>query len=238
VTVRFEPTTPGVHDCTVETGTALCSDVSCTGEGELPPECDVSPTFLDFGTVLVGETAELAFTITNIGGGSLEGTVSESCPDYSIVSGAGAYSLGAGQSRVVTVRFAPADAGTTQCVVETGTETCSDVSCQGIGEAVSSIETTTPLAFTLAQNRPDPFSGTTSIAFSLDRETSASLRIFDISGTLIRTLVDARLPAGSHQAVWDGLDDRGKATPQGLYFYRLEAEGRSITKKAIFLRGD
>ncbi|UCG50786.1 MAG: choice-of-anchor D domain-containing protein, partial [Candidatus Latescibacterota bacterium] len=105
VTLRFEPQSSGVKPCTVETGDALCTDVSCTGVGEDPPVCLVDPTNIDFGTVTVGSYKDTTFTIENTGGGTLSGTVSESCPDYDIISGGGPYSLGAGQSVVVTLRF-------------------------------------------------------------------------------------------------------------------------------------
>jgi hypothetical protein len=103
--------------------------------GYLPsPACQVSPTSLDFGIVTVGNYHDKTFTITNTGGGTLAGSVSESCNHYSIVSGGGAYSLGAGQSRIVTVRFAPTATGTHTCTIETGTALCNDVSCIGVGE--------------------------------------------------------------------------------------------------------
>ena len=99
----------------------------------LPPACQVSPTSLNFGTVYLGSHRDKTFTITNTGGGTLTGTVSESCSHYSIVSGGGSYSLGAGQSVTVTVRFAPTEEKTYTCTIETGTGICSDVSCTGTG---------------------------------------------------------------------------------------------------------
>ena len=105
VTVRFEPAWAGQHNCTIETSNALCISVSCIGIGT---GCQVSPTSLDFGTLTVGDYLDDTFTITNIGGETLNGSVSESCDHYSIVSGGGAYTLGAGDSVVVTVRFEPA----------------------------------------------------------------------------------------------------------------------------------
>jgi hypothetical protein len=100
-----------------------------------PPACQVSPTSLDFGTVPVGSYVDKTFTITNTGGGTLSGTISASCDYYSIVSGGGAYNLQTGQSRTVTVRFAPSQAGTYTCMVETGNSLCSDVYCTGTGFA-------------------------------------------------------------------------------------------------------
>jgi hypothetical protein len=135
VTVSFEPDSVGTHNCTVETG-GECADVSCTGVGENPPECQVTPTSLDFGTVFVGDSKDSTFTIKNMGGGSLTGTVSESCDDYSIVSGGGGYSLAAAESLLVTVRFEPDSIGTHNCTVETGSD-CGNVSCSGVAFASS-----------------------------------------------------------------------------------------------------
>jgi hypothetical protein len=138
VTVRFQPGTEGLKQCTVATGTE-CADVSCSGTGELPPICDVAPSPLEFGTVTVGETADLTFTIFNIGGGTLSGTVSETCSDFEIVSGGGVYSLGGGEFIDVTVRFAPIAPGPSTCNVETGTE-CDDVTCNGQGQEASACD--------------------------------------------------------------------------------------------------
>ena len=134
VTVRFDPSSTGTKTCTVNTGASICSDVSCTGVGFEEPDCSVSPTSLNFGSVDVsGGYVDKTFTITNTGGGTLTGDPSESCSDYSIVSGGDPYSLGAGQSRTVTVRFNPSSTGTKTCTVNTGASICSDVSCTGVG---------------------------------------------------------------------------------------------------------
>jgi hypothetical protein len=132
VTVRYAPLAPGVHECTIDTGNELCSDVTCTGEG-IGPACEVVPASLDFGEVEVDSTADLSFTITNTGGGTLHGIVTESCPHYSIVFGIGAYSLDAGESRLVTVRFAPENLGEHECTIDTGSGLCVDVDCTGVG---------------------------------------------------------------------------------------------------------
>jgi hypothetical protein len=133
VTVRFAPTAPGTTTCDIQTG-GSCVTVHCTGAGELPPGCAVSSSSLDFGTVTVGAYRDTTFTITNAGGGTLTGSVSEPCADYSIVSGAGPYSLTAGQTVTVTLRFAPTGPGTKTCTVETGALACGSVSCTGAGE--------------------------------------------------------------------------------------------------------
>jgi hypothetical protein len=75
----------------------------------------------------------MTFDISNTGGGTLSGTVSEACAEYSLVGDA-TYSLTAGQSKTFTVRFAPTSAGVKNCTVETGNGACVDVSCTGTGE--------------------------------------------------------------------------------------------------------
>ncbi|UCH83038.1 MAG: choice-of-anchor D domain-containing protein, partial [Candidatus Latescibacterota bacterium] len=144
VTVRFEPLTPGVKPCTIETGDALCADVTCLGTGEAAPVCLVTPTSLDFGTVAVGSSAGDNFTIKNTGGGTLSGTVSESCADYDILSGGGPYTLAAGESLQVIVKFEPLSSGVKPCTIETGDALCSDVTCTGTGDdpPVCSVEPT------------------------------------------------------------------------------------------------
>ena len=94
--------------------------------------CSISPTNIDFGTVLGDAFRDTTFTIKNSGGVTLTGSVSEVCDYFSILSGGGAFSLGAGDSVVVTARFAPTTAGTHTCAISTGTD-CSSVSCSGYG---------------------------------------------------------------------------------------------------------
>ena len=99
-----------------------------------PPVCDVDPTSLDFGLIDVDSFFDITFEITNDGGQTLTGTVSESCDHYSIISGEGAYSLTAGQTQVVTVRFQPTSPGVKLCTIDTGAE-CANVDCTGEGDA-------------------------------------------------------------------------------------------------------
>lgn len=132
VTVRFTPGAAGPAPCTIDTGNAGCADVTAAGSGVAPPACEISVTGLDFGEVLVGESADRSFTISNTGGGVLEGTVSETCADFSIVSGE-AYSLAGGQRDTVVVRFTPGAAGPAECVIDTGNPTCADITATGVG---------------------------------------------------------------------------------------------------------
>ena len=88
----------------------------------------------------------------------------------------------------------------------------------------------------LYQNQPNPFSpedGMTTIRFSLDKDSSAQLRVYDISGRLVRKLAEGSFPAGEHQVNWNGKNERGESVSSGVYFYRLQAgafvESSSLT---------
>ena len=74
------------------------------------------------------------------------------------------------------------------------------------------------------------------MAFSLQRSTNATIRVLDVSGRLVRTIHQGPTPAGEHTATWDGRDESGSTVTAGVYFYRLESQGFSETRKMIFVR--
>jgi flagellar hook assembly protein FlgD len=62
------------------------------------------------------------------------------------------------------------------------------------------------------------------------------ISVFGIDGGLVRTLVDRPVAAGFKTFTWDGSDDTGNRVSSGVYFYRLEVEGETITKKMVLLK--
>jgi len=91
-------------------------------------------------------------------------------------------------------------------------------------------------AFGLRQNRPNPFRETTQIRFDLVRPGPAALEIWDVSGRLVRRLVDRTLPAGPHTVVWDGRDGERNVVAGGIYFYRLSSDGQTDIKRMNLVR--
>lgn len=91
-------------------------------------------------------------------------------------------------------------------------------------------------AFTLAQNRPNPFNPRTRIAFTLAEPGTVSLAVFDASGRQVRRLTDGLFAAGAHEAVWQGDDEQGGAVASGTYFYRLRTAAGEQTRKMTLLR--
>ena len=97
---------------------------------------------------------------------------------------------------------------------------------------------TLPDRFVLAQNHPNPFNPSTTITFSLPGEIPGrtTLRIFNILGQRVRTLLDASLQAGEHAVLWDGRDDAGQPVSSGIYFYTLRAGRLSDSRKMLLLK--
>jgi len=90
---------------------------------------------------------------------------------------------------------------------------------------------------TLHQNVPNPFNPATRIRFDLPGPETISLRIYDLAGRLVRTLLDAEAcPAGPGEVVWRGRDEAGRQVASGTYFYRLEAGPHGETKRMVLVR--
>ena len=78
--------------------------------------------------------------------------------------------------------------------------------------------------FVLKQNYPNPFNPSTTIEFTLPVAQRVILEIYDISGQLVKTLIDALKPAGIYKVDWDGTNEAGEQVASGVYFYRLRTE--------------
>ncbi|MFN8178941.1 MAG: FG-GAP-like repeat-containing protein [bacterium] len=88
----------------------------------------------------------------------------------------------------------------------------------------------------LREARPNPFRAGTVLGFDLPVASLARLAVFDAAGRCVRTLAQEPRPAGAHEVLWDGRDATGRVVGPGVYFYRLEAVGRSETGKVTRVR--
>jgi hypothetical protein len=102
--------------------------------------------------------------------------------------------------------------------------------------ATGVFEQSLPLTTALNQNYPNPFNPETTIQFDLAVESSVTLRVFDVTGQVVRTLVQGSMPAGSYVQLWDGRNERGARVGSGLYFYELKAGSFTSMKKMTLLQ--
>jgi hypothetical protein len=93
-----------------------------------------------------------------------------------------------------------------------------------------------PTRLALVGALPNPFAGATDIVFRLPETKGVSVQIHDVTGRLVRTLVDGTLPAGEHRARWDGRDALGRTTSTGIYFYTFRAGDHRETHRIVHLR--
>ncbi len=98
---------------------------------------------------------------------------------------------------------------------------------------VTSVErpaTVLPTDFRLEQNYPNPFNPSTNISFSIPSKGFVTLKIYDLLGRQVATIVSEQMPAGSHTRRWDATD-----VPSGVYFYRLRVGSLTQTKKMVLI---
>ena len=93
-----------------------------------------------------------------------------------------------------------------------------------------------PQKVKLEQNYPNPFNPKTEIKFSLSNEDQAVLKIFNLNGQEVITIVDHRLSPGNHSVSWIGKDSMGREVASGIYFYKLVVGNITHKKKLILLR--
>ena len=102
----------------------------------------------------------------------------------------------------------------------------------GIGEPQNTV-----ILPKLFQNLPNPFTESTTIKYALGGKGWVKLKIYNIVGQIVNTLINKQQKAGTYSITWDGKDDRGRAMPSGIYFIELKIdESFSQTNKLILLR--
>lgn len=97
----------------------------------------------------------------------------------------------------------------------------------------AAIEESQAWAFSLDAPRPNPTLGLATIAYTLPTALHLRIRVYDVAGRLVRTLIDSATPAGPGEAVWDGRDEAGRHVSPGVFFYRMEAGGWQSRRKMI-----
>jgi flagellar hook assembly protein FlgD len=83
------------------------------------------------------------------------------------------------------------------------------------------------------QAAPNPFDNTIALTIGLPDEGRVTVRVYDLMGRRVRTVVDSVLPAGWHQAGWNGDDDSGRSVASGLYIGRLVTPSGTATLRMV-----
>jgi flagellar hook assembly protein FlgD len=83
---------------------------------------------------------------------------------------------------------------------------------------------------------PNPFSASTTIAYTAAQDGNVRIQVYDVRGRLVRTLADRIRVTGNHVAEWDGFTRDGSPAPSGVYFVRVEAGGRALTQRLVKLQ--
>ena len=104
-----------------------------------------------------------------------------------------------------------------------------DLTATGVDDAV-------PAVFSLRAGYPNPFAASTRMQLSLPTRERVTARVYDPSGRLVKTLVDAPLDAGEHFLPWDGTDGSGNRVASGVYFVRLTAGKNRASRKVVLLK--
>ncbi len=86
------------------------------------------------------------------------------------------------------------------------------------------------------QNYPNPFNPSTTIHYAVQWDGIVEIKIYNLLGKLVRTLLNEHKRAGEYSIVWDGKDDFGRLVASGNYYYQFKAAEFQSTKKMLFLK--
>lgn len=90
--------------------------------------------------------------------------------------------------------------------------------------------------FTLFQNYPNPFNPTTTIEYQLPKAGYVEIKVFNLSGQLIRTVESTHQTQGIHAVLWDAKNNNAQHVASGFYIYQVTFENAVLTKKMLFIK--
>ncbi len=106
----------------------------------------------------------------------------------------------------------------------------------GVGSNPIETGSLTPATFELLQNYPNPFNPTTTINFTMTKPGQVELSVYDITGRLVKKLVDENRPAGKHQVIWNGRDMSDNTVATGVYFYSISDQTTRLVRKMMLIK--
>ena len=204
-----------------------------------------------FANVEVGKSNLWQFSISNQGSADLYILdIYSDSTQFSFEPSHFPLTLQTGQDKTIFVTFKPSTEDTIKSRLKITTndpqQPIAVITLSGIGTApTSTIEddleiNQRPDTYNLFQNYPNPFNPTTSIQYTVysDRFVTqpVNLKIYNLLGQEVRTLVSTLQEGGMYSVTWDARDEGGKEVPSGIYLYRLGAGEWSKTKRMVYVR--
>ncbi len=116
---------------------------------------------------------------------------------------------------------------------------CVDIGCHeygSVGVAPDPESEDIPAPALALTNYPNPFNPETTISFALPQDEQTAIKVYNLRGQLVKTLVNDRMEAGEHEVVWSGRDDSGKNVSSGVYFLRMQTSGKTISRKLMLIK--
>ena len=93
-----------------------------------------------------------------------------------------------------------------------------------------------PQSYTLSQNYPNPFNPITYIRYSVPNFDFININIINVSGQIIKTIVNSSHQPGNYEIIWDGTNHYEISVPSGIYFYKMDANEFVSVKKLVLLK--
>jgi len=210
---------------------------------------EVNPASLSFGDVVIGSASNVkTYLITGSNLTPEADTITITAPagfaisansDTEFVSSMKiAYTGGILSAQTIYVKFLPIEAlNYTSSIINIGGGASDQiVSVSGYGISVNDVKKEgIGRTFELCQNFPNPFNPQTVISYKLSAISDVSLKIFDILGREIATLVNGIQYAGEHKVEWNGKNSAGKLVGSGMYFYKLKSSNGFVSVKKMLL---
>lgn len=231
-----------VGDSVYVIGGATLQGFGVSGVNELftisEPRMSLSARLLDFGTLAISHCRNDSVKVRNVGNATLliSSILSTNPRFYPTPTSA---ALSAGESLWVHVRYCadfPVGVQTGDVLFSHNGSLVPDTMQLRAQNTVTAVEgeNDTPRSFSLLQNYPNPFNPSTRIEYNLPlvgKRHAVSLRVFDVLGREVATLVNEEQEGGDYRVEFDA-----EGLPSGLYFYRLQSGGFLSTRKMLFLK--
>ena len=204
------------------------------------PDIDLPDTLYDLGAVSVGDTLFCSICVRNVGDAILQiDSVTSSAPQLFEISNFNTL-IAPQDSGTIEIRFIPTvvDTGSQEGIISIYSNDPDEsiAIVRLIAYVVGVKEITLPKCYALKPNIPNPFTHHTVIEYQLPKKTHVTIKVYNLTGELITTLVDDVYEPGHYTVKWDGCDDEGNVLPAGVYFYIMQTTDWYNLRKAIIVR--